>query len=230
MFHVFELKSQTKFSLDKFKQIIPSAWIVQEKDDKCLLKIPDTYENLDEVKRKLSRELLRIYFVANIEVNEDYCGWEKPDGTLIYISRGYCRVVVYGDIPTEIDKQDWNNENLSLQLYLWRLSFDENLPISSVIQFLYQIIETTPKELRDYKNNEFPPKPLAECKLLRDLVSHQEKEVSGKQLRLYCDYLKIEKKFYNPNNKELENILKSKIPMIREEVRKIIEQSISVIK
>lgn len=122
---------------------------------------------------------------------------------------------------------------MAVQLRLWSLVDSPNMPISIKINLLFQIIEIAYPETRNeeiypqYLDSNNDPDPKTEALLLRNLVSHGG-QAGSPQLKKYCNFLGIPQTMNNLGNSEFIKKVESRVGVIKEEARKVIDNQITI--
>lgn len=135
--------------------------------------------------------------------------------------------------PDNINHQKWETP-LAVQLNLWRLAHAPRIPIAAKINLLFQIIEISFPDTKnktdypEYTESNQAPAPRTEARLLRDLASHGKKEMNSQQIQTYCEYLGIVKISHDPTDQNFIKTLGSKVTIVEEEARKIINKQITI--
>jgi len=233
---IFSLKIDVEFEKVHSLNIIgndeltPNEMKVYEENNKLCASITLSVDDEDEAKNIARREIQRISFCINTRISHKYCGKIRTlKGEKVIPYKPSITVLAKHIIPIKknIGLQAWDNGSpLELQLSLWEISQTPDLPISSKINLLFQIIEVTTSDFPKYKNSDSEPDARTECKFLRNLVSHQKPSTPNHDdLKKYCDYLCIPCEWNNPNSKNFQRILNHKIKLMEKTAREAIEQN-----
>lgn len=186
----------------------------------------------DQVRFLIERECNRIFFLTNERLEPNLKIKVLPDGSKHRYESIQAPFRNYKKIEPEISQQEWDKK-IATQLKLWYLSkYKETF--DDIIRLWFKIIEASYPDTQDetqyppYFDTNDPPHPRTEAKLLRNYVSHQQPNISSKQLRNYCLFLKIPTNFFTPIDFETPKIMGIRMEIIRKETRKTINRSISI--
>jgi len=228
----FSIPKPHSLTVAELSRILPPHFMCQEKDDKLLI-ILETESSVsdDAVHFEVTRELARIFFLTGEDLRlslltKEYDGIKEA---ATYIKFG---ATLVRRIDPRIERQEWS-WNLGLQLHYWRLAVRED-DVAAKVQLLFKVIEISFPKTRDrehypeYLDASQPLVPKTECKLLRDLVSHQ----GGKtlpQLKNYSRFLgrKSNEKFFDPTAPKDRIILKQRLSVIEKIARDVIHAAIT---
>ena len=205
-----------------------------EEEGHLLLVVEPQSDLTDEqVFNQVQQEFDRIDFLTGVYLSPKPDRKENPNGSIQAISS--IAVFLHGikPLPAEIDRQDWD-KSLPVQLRLWKLAHSPNLPLSSQINLLFQIIEISypntddEKDFPPYLDSKKSPEPPTEAKLLRHLASHgKQKMKRSKQVQRYCKYLAIPEESHDPTDFKFLQVLRDGLPIVENEARKVINEAIT---
>jgi hypothetical protein len=221
---------------DRIQDILPEHFSIRQegKDHLLAVKYPHAHGNFNthmedhEIFGEVQRECDRIFFLTGMDMAPILVAKKQADGLWISFTDMGLELNVISSVPADVTKQHWHG-SLPLQLRFWHLANSSAEPIGAKINFLFQIIEASYADIKDYPtytDSSIPPDPRTEARLLRNLVSHQGK-INSHQLELYCTFLGIHSSFYDPSDTEFHNVINSRFHLVRDEAKKIIEHLIT---
>ncbi len=205
--------------IDKFQRSLPPDFRVAKRDDGIYVTIEYALTEDERCQYLIDRELDRHFFLTCVRIRAE----------MVRTRVTYSLTVSYrihGLLPDDIRPQNWNYE-LPIQLRLWSIAADST-EVRTKLILLFQIIELAYPERShypEYTDSTKAPHPLAECKLIRNLVTHSG-DVSSRQLKLYCAYLKLPEVMLDITDPHYYEIIASKVPLMEAEAKKVIEKAL----
>jgi hypothetical protein len=226
----FKINHPETLDLVQLRVILPVDMTIHEEGSELLIGV--SHSTHAQSVRDVQRELDRIRFVTGEDLMPVFVFEAKADGsrTTTRAIRGVSRIIHRW--PSSLGQQSWA-PSLDVQLRLWFLAKSEGTPLPSKVNLLFQIIECSFPDTKDpvaypkFNNPAHDPDPRTECKLLRDLASHGKKPANGSQLKDYCQKYGLPAEFSDPAGGKVLDHLKSKIPLIEQVARKIIENQLT---
>lgn len=206
---------------DAFQRSLPANFKLKEENDGIYIYVESDVITDEQLEYLVNPELDRHFFLTCVKIKAE-----------IVKSRVIAELVskyrIHGSLPANIRPQLWNNK-LPIQLRLWALAVDSNNMLAKVI-LLFQIIELAFPALNSdqypkYKDSSSAPHPLTECKFVRHLVAHAG-DVSGKQLKLYCNYLGLPERMLDPTDISYMELIKSKLNLLETQAKDVISRSL----
>lgn len=230
--YVFEITKDSLIDDNAIKKSLPGFFELVKEGGVYHLKI-----NVDHVKTEeqacyfVQRECDRLHFLTGLEISCEYKYIEAPNKQFFYSSSAAVNDVLYSFLPDDIKPQKWSNK-LAMQFSLWQLANCESLLITTRISLFFQIIDlvkpaNNPANYPEYTDTETAPVKMTECKLLRDLATRQT-DMKSPQLLNYCKYLGYRTKIPDVSDEEFLRILKSKLPLLRAEAKRLIKAIIEM--
>jgi len=214
---VFE--GEPDLEIDKFDRSLQRGFSVINRVDGIYVTINSDRTEDERCQYLIDRELDRLFLLTSIRVRATMVRTRVASSVKLPYR-------IHGSLPDDIRPQNWNYE-LPIQLRLWSLAVDST-EVRTKLILLFQIIELAcPKRSRcpDYTDSSKAPHPLTECKFVRDLVAHSG-EVSSRQLRLYCEYLRLPGVMLDITDPQYYTIIASKVPLMEVQARKIIQSAL----
>jgi hypothetical protein len=202
--------------LVQFNKSLPSKMKVVEEDKGIYIQIESACNEDQSCKYLVDRELDRHRYLTAVKIKAEMV--KRTVTKSLQLSFG-----IHSKLPDDIQPQVWDS-NLATQFRLWNLAADSNDDMLKVILY-YQIIELTHSTLNcfpEYIDSTLVPNPLSEAKFVRHLVAHSG-DVGSKQLKTYCKYLGIPDLMFDPTDLGHVEIIKSKVGLLEEEAKKVIE-------
>jgi len=201
-------------------------------EDGQLLLVVEAFDRLtdEQVFCQVQRECDRLFFLTGQQLGPGLLRKEKPDGSSTGFISHTADAFIVKPLAPEINRQDWQEKPLAVQLRLWQLAQFADLPVAARINLLFQIIEITYPDRDDYPKYECPsnsPHPRTEAKLLRDLVTHGKKKMDSPQVKLYCQHLGISGESHDPTDADFLRVLHSRFSVVKDEAHRVIEASIT---
>ena len=199
----------------------------------------DSSASKEESYADLQKEIDRIFFLTGIHIDSILEEIEEEDGNttmfqLICSSPSISANVAESLSAHRITTQQWEDNNLSVQLRLWTLAQKE-VTLAAKVNLLFQIIEIEhPKKesYPEYKNPEDTnaepidfPHPMTESRLLRNLVSHSKGEPQQIQLKRYCRRIGLDST-HDPTNPNFLSKIQERLHIPREQAKEIIDGKI----
>lgn len=214
-------------------RILPTTFTYREGEssDTIILEVDSTVSD-DVARFEVARECDRIYFLTGQQLRPVIAGKEFNGVVEGYSSLGGGASLVK-PLDKNIDRQEWTSR-LAVQLHYWRLATEKGLDITLKIQLLFKIIESAVPNTKnspdypEYKDSSQPPAPITECKLLRDLVSHQQHHITSPQVQNYCRFLgRSTDKFFDPTDSKDWIIVKQRLNVVEKVAREVIDAAIT---
>ncbi len=206
----------------KFGESLPQCFEVTEDGDGIYVTIKSKNGESEECQYLMNRELDRHFFLTSVRIRAEMVRSVRTASSKIAWE-------TYNALPEDIAPQCWNYE-LPIQLKLWFVAVNAgDIPLKVILFF--QIIELAYPNAGDYPKYGDPsvvPHTLTECKLLRDLAAHSGK-VGGKDLKRYCEYLKIPELMIDRTDPEHILILNQKLDLLEKQAKYVISKSITKI-
>jgi hypothetical protein len=217
---------------DQVNKILPQNFSVEDEDDTQVLLVETNEDDDALVFVEVQQECDRVFFLTGIDLNPTLVRKEIQEGQIEIRSSQGTYLIGSKPIDPNIDRQEWTIP-LSVQLRLWKLANQPDLPVAVKINLLFQIIECSYPDRRNqsdyprYNRSDAPPHPRTEAKLMRDLASHGFSDVASDQLRNYCKYIKIPAKLHNPTDPKFIRKLQDKLSIVRNQAQELIDNAIT---
>ena len=216
MKYVYRISRFSAFTMDQLSSVLPSNFALLKESEQLVLFVDlEHSSNENAVFYYVQRECDRLFFLTGEQLNPKLLRIEDAGKKHLFNNQDFI-TAGFERLQDDIDRQQWTHK-LTLQLRLWQLAHLPNLPISVQIALLFQVIEASHPDTKDYPpfhENDLAPHPRTEAKLIRNWVSHQGKIYE--QLARYCKYLEIEPGLFDPTDVRHQRT----IPMLLEKVKR----------
>ena len=219
-------------------RVFPPDFSLVEEDEDLLLEVISVSGSTDqEVFARVQSECDRIAFLTGEDLQPRFARKDNPDGSTTASDTRRARTAGYAPIPADLDRQSWSVE-LPVQLRLWQLAGQQNLPVAVRTVLLFQIIEisfpdTSPSKpghqtkYPEYTDACIDPDPYTEAKILRHLASHGKKMMSSREVQLYCQRHGVPAQSNDPTNVALTQLFNSRLGFVANVAEKLIESAIT---
>lgn len=217
----FKLLFETEepdIDIEIFQQSLPKIIRTYKKNNDIYVEVDTEKEEDENAKYLVERELDRVFFLTFVKIKAEMIK-KKLRGGLTMPFR------IHGDLPPDIEPQKWSYE-LPIMLKLWSMAIDLRNEFILQILYYYQIIELaypTNNFFPVYNDSSSSPHPLTECKLIRHLVVHAG-EASGRQLKLYCEYIGLPGVMHDVTDVIYRSILMTKVKLLEGQAKKAIQK------
>ncbi|MBC2703570.1 hypothetical protein [Desulfobacula sp.] len=227
------IQDMAHFNADQLLKVFPGNCTIEQNDKTYLtVELPSGSNEYDSF-FFLQREVDRLFFVTGARIKYDLISIENNDGSFTGFSDLKMMLQAVKQLPENIERQQWDANDITVHLRLWTLAFSPDIPLAAKINLLFQIIETEHPDTNNnavypiYHDSTNPPDPKTEAKLLRHLMSHGKAPVTQNSLRQYCTFLGIPHEMHNPVDRSFISSIKKRLPVLINEARKIIDSKIS---
>lgn len=204
---------------DAFQRSLPANFKLKEENDGIYIYVESDVTADEQLESLVNRELDRHFFLTCVKIKAEIVK-SRVTAELVFKYR------IHGSLPANIRPQRWNYK-LPIQLRLWALAVDSSNMLAKVI-LLFQIIELAfpdSSQYPEYKDSSTAPHPLTECKFVRHLVAHAG-DVSGQKLKLYCNYLGLPERMFDPTDISYMELIKSKLNLLETQAKDVISKSL----
>jgi hypothetical protein len=231
--YFYHLHKTQQIDISRLNEVFPNEFNATDEGDHYALEVSASDLETDEnMWSRVDRECDRIFFLTGAQLNPKFVAQENADGSSRASSSTRAFIAGVQPIPSDLEKQNWGSPRLSLQLKLWFLAQQPNLPIAAKVILLFQVIEACFPNRSDENiypiyvdESKAPENPMTEAKLLRNFVSHQgDPKV---ELSRYCRFLGFDGKFFDPSNAKMIAVVKEHIRVVEDKAREIIIDHIS---
>ncbi|OGW57647.1 MAG: hypothetical protein A2Z09_00975 [Nitrospirae bacterium RBG_16_43_8] len=202
-----------------FQCSLPANFKLKEENDGIYIYVESDVTGDEQLEYLVNRELDWHFFLTSVKIKAEIVK------SSLTVTLGYS-YRIHGQLPANIGPQRWNYE-LPIQLRLWALADHSRDMITKVI-LLFQIIELAfpaSSQYPEYRDSSIAPHPLTECKFVRHLVAHAG-DVSGQQLKLYCNYLGWPERMHDPTDISYMVLIKSKLYLLETQAKDVITISL----
>lgn len=230
MDYIYSLSNNRLLEQNSIGNVLPTNITIFKEKNNYMVKVSLSDEsNQAQADYLVARELDRLAFLTGIDCSAKLERQQRADGRWNVTKSFTMKWNIENHIPDKLTLQVWK-EPLSTQLALWRIANEESTPLPAKINLYFQIIEASFPDNRHYPEYNDPtiqPDPKTECRLLRNLVSHQGDNMMA-QMKNYCEYIGYPYVNYDPSDIEFTNLIKSKLPIAREEAHKVIMSEVTI--
>lgn len=213
-------EGEPDLDVSKFQQSLPSDFKVEKRNDGIYITVKSKMPEDKQCQYHVDRELDRHFFLTYVKMRAEMV----RRSVFVDFKERYS---IHGSLADDIKPQNWTYD-LAIQLRLWGIAA-YTYDVQTKLLLLFQIIELThPLNSSDYpvyNDLSIAPCPLTECKLIRHLVAHAG-EASGRELKLYCEYLGLPSLMLDITDPYYNNIIASKVELMEREAKKVIENAL----
>jgi len=206
--------------IDKFRATLPPSFRVGKRDDGIYVTIKSALAGDARCQYLIDRELDRHFFLTCVRIRAEMVHTKVTSSLTV-------KYRIHSSLPDDVRPQNWNYQ-LAIQLRLWSIANDSTEVMTKLI-LLFQIIELTYPLYKGYypkyTNSAKAPHALTECKFIRHLVAHSG-DVTKVDLKKYCAYLGIPAVMFDITDPHCCNIITSKVALMEEEAKKVIEKAL----
>lgn len=215
-FRLLPARDPLDIDLKAFQSMLPSIMSVVPREGATYIDV-ETSKDEDECAQFLvDRELDRVFFLTSVRVKSEMCRRTVSSEQRFAWS-------IHAPIPPGTTVQTWNYE-LGLQLRLWSLACETDDPLTKIVLF-YQIIELSCPPRDQYEDPSRPPKPLTECKLLRNLIVHAG-NVTFPETKNYCEYLGMPELMCDRTDRSYVELLAAKQGFVESQAQGVIQRAL----
>lgn len=221
------------FNAGQLIKVFPENCTIEQKDKTYLTVELPSGSNEHDSFFFLQREVDRLFYLTGAMIKYDLISVENEDGSFTGFGDLNMMLQAVKQLPENIERQEWDTNDITVHLKLWSLAFSPNLPLAAKINLLFQIIEIEYPKTSDnavyphYNDPTSPPDPKTEAKLLRHLMSHGNSPIKDNALKQYCSFLGIPQAMHNPVDQNFISSVKNRLAIVIEEARKVIDNKIS---
>lgn len=204
--------------LQAFQSVLPSTMLVALREGATYIDVETPKEEDECAQFLVDRELDRVFFLTSVRVKAEMCRRTVS-------SEQRFAWPIHAAIPTGTTVQTWSYE-LGLQLRLWSLACETEDPLAKIVLF-YQVIELSCPPPDQYNDPSRPPKPLTECKLLRNLIVHAG-NVTFQETKNYCEYLGMPELMCDRTDRLYVELLAAKQRFVESQAKGVIQMALCV--
>ena len=180
----YKIITPPNVELGEISEFLPENFSIKSDGKDIFLTIQyDSEVSREDTYADLQQEIDRILFITQIHLDFSLERIKNDDDSSTEFSTIRSCVNLAANVAGSLRThgtitQQWEDNNLSVQLGLWRLAKRKGIPLAAQVNLFFQIIEidhSTKSDREWYPKYDSPndvPDPRTESKLLRHLMSH----------------------------------------------------------